>query len=201
MGIPHRLSADWSGQILDVARSRDDNGVFVRADAACLPIRNGACDLAMLIDVIADQEQPDHALRELSRVARKLIIRTPLEDCLYERRRRRRNNLHRESSGHVVHFNLDSIRRELARCGWIIRREDIRHTALWQRRRVILGSALLSGHVAALGRLLFRLVVPRSVYRRVFVMNYNALCESRLYREEPAAPAPAETKSSSHKGT
>jgi len=149
----------------------------------------------MLIDVVEHQEQPDRALRELSRVARKLIIRTPLEDCLYERLRRRRKDLFRESSGHVAHFNLDSIRHELARCGWIVRRESTRHIAWSHWRRVIFGPVPLSGRVTALGRLVLRYVIPRSVYRKLFVMNYNALCESRFYREEPVTQRLATAKS------
>lgn len=181
--IPSRLSADWSSQILRVAQSENEEAVFVRADAAYLPIRNSAFDLSMLIDVVEHQDNPDQVLLELSRVSGRLLIRTPLEDCLYETMRRRRKDLFRESSGHVVHFNVGSIRQRLERDGWTVRHQSVRHIAWSHWRRVVFGDAPLTGRVTALGRAVLGFVLPKFFYRRLFVTNYNALCVSRFHRE------------------
>ena len=184
--IPRRLAADWSSQILGVAQSQNEDAVFVRADAAYLPIRNGTFDLAMLIDVVEHQNQPDQVLRELSRVSGRLLIRTPLEDCLYETLRRRRKDLFHESSGHVVHFNVRSIRRRLAQDGWTVRRQSVRHIAWSHWRRVVFGPTPWTGRVTALGRAGLRFIFPKFLYRRLFVTNYNALCVSHFRRKEQA---------------
>ena len=183
LGIDHRTSSDWSSGILAFARKQDPNGVYIRSDAAYLPVRNGAYDLAMLIDVVEHQDQPDQVLRELARISRRLLLRTPLEDCGYERIRRRRKDTFRESSGHVVHFNPASIRERLGMNRLGVVRETVRHISWSHWRRVIWNKDLpRSSRLIAAARGGLRYVLPKFVYRRLFVTNYNALCESEFNR-------------------
>jgi lipopolysaccharide/colanic/teichoic acid biosynthesis glycosyltransferase/Fe-S-cluster-containing hydrogenase component 2 len=184
LNVDRRTASDWSTQILRFALERDPEGIFLRTDAAYLPLRNGAFDQAMLIDVIEHQQQPDQVLRELQRVSRRLLVRTPLEDCWYERQRRRRKELFRESSGHVVHFNADSARERLTRNGWIVRGEQVRHIAWLHWKRVLFGEYAWSGKLTAAARFGLRYVLPTSIYRRLFVTNYNAICESQFLSKE-----------------
>ncbi len=188
LDIDRRTSSDWSSGILGFARQRDPAGIFVRSDAAYLPLRNRAYDLAMLIDVIEHQHKPDQVLRELQRVSRELLMRTPLEDCAYERLRRRRKDTFRESSGHVVYFNRSSVRDRLARGGWGVVRESVRHIAWSHWHRVITGDFPLSARLTAAARLGLRFVLPTFLYRRLFVTNYNALCESQFHAAGEGAP-------------
>lgn len=176
--IGRRTGADWSGRILAFARAQDPDGTYIRTDAAYLPLRNGSCDLALLVDVIEHQQRPHQVLRELNRVARRLLLRTPLEDCWYERMRRRRRDRFRESSGHVLHFSADSIRERLERAGWRIVRSSIRHIAWSHWKRVLTGPCPVGSKFLAAGRFGLRWILPGPAYRRLFVTNYNALCES-----------------------
>ncbi len=182
--IPHAISSEWSSEIVEYARARNPGGVYVRADAAYLPYRNGRFDLAMLIDVLEHQHLPEQVLREAARTSSQLLVRTPLEDCWYERARRRRRDLFRESSGHVVHFDRRSVRGMLAAGGWKVRRESVRRIAWSHWRNVLTSDAPLSGKLTALARFGLGLVLPVSLYRRLFVTNYNALCA----RSGPSGP-------------
>ncbi len=176
--VAERASSDWSSEILAVARQGAPQHTFVRADAAYLPLRNGTCDLALLIDVLEHQHRPEQVLRELRRVARQLLLRTPLEDCWYERLRRRYKDVFRESSGHVVHFNLASVRELLSQSGFVIRRQSVAHIAWAHWRRYLLGPHPWRVRGSTLARLLARILLPRPLHRRILVMNYNALCTS-----------------------
>lgn len=183
--IPHAVSSEWSSQILSVARQREPHGTYIRTDAAYLPYRNRSFDLALLIDVIEHQHQPEQVLREAARISDALLLRTPLEDCWYERLRRRRKDLFRESSGHVVHFDLGSVRVRLQGNGWRVLRDSVRHIAWSHWKNVLGGAAPLSGKLTAAARFALRFVLPKSLYRRLFVTNYNALCASRNGASEP----------------
>lgn len=185
--IDRRVGADWSGRILAFARGQDPGGTYVRTDAAYLPLRNGSCDLALLIDVIEHQQRPYQVLRELGRVSRRLLLRTPLEDCWYERMRRRRRDLFRESSGHVLHFSAESIRERIERAGWRIVRSSVRHIAWSHWKRVLTGPYPVSSKLLAAGRFGLRWILPTPAYRRLFVTNYNALCESPFAQAARAA--------------
>jgi SAM-dependent methyltransferase len=194
--IPQTVSADWSTQILEVARRQAPDATYVRMDAAYLPFRNRQFDLAMLIDVIEHQHKPDQVLSEIRRVADRLLLRTPLEECWYESMRRRRKDLFRESSGHVVHYDPDLIRRQMRTNGWRVQADSIRHIAWMHWKRVLFGDYPLSGKLTAAARYGLRLVLPISLYRRLFVTNYNAFCEGALRgpsltgRNHSAGPTP-----------
>lgn len=177
LGIPQTVSADWSTQILEVARREAPEATYVRMDAAYLPFRNRRFDLALLIDVIEHQHKPDQVLSELRRVADRLLLRTPLEECWYETMRRRRKDLFRESSGHVVHYDPPRARRQLSDNGWRVRDESVRHIAWIHWKRVLAGDYPWPAKLTAAGRFGLRLLLPISLYRRLFVTNYNAFCE------------------------
>lgn len=179
-GAADRTAVDCSGSILRMAKARHEDATYLRVDAARLPLRNRTYDLSLLIDVIEHQAQPERVLRELSRVCTRLLIRTPLEDCWYERLRRRRRDLFQESCGHVVHFDVHGVRRMLTENGFSILRESIRPIAWSHWKRVLSGDCPLHGKATALARALLAWVMPPSWYRRLFVVNYNALCESTL---------------------
>jgi hypothetical protein len=132
----------------------------------------------MLIDVLEHQARPADVVRELSRVSKRLLIRTPLEDCWYEGQRRKRRDLFRESSGHVVHFNAKSVRGLLESNGFVVRDERIEHIAWSHWRRVLGGQCAVHGKVTTGLRFTLRYLLPMSLYRRLFVVNYNALCDS-----------------------
>lgn len=180
-GIARRTASDWSSGILACAREHDPAGRYVRADAAYLPFRNGSFDLAMLIDVIEHQHQPDQVLRELQRVSKQLLMRTPLEECWYERQRRKRKDLFHESSGHVVHFDVASVRRRLADNGWSVKKQTVRHIDWSHWKRVLKGEFPLSAKLTAFARAMGRYVMPMAIYRKLFVTDYNALCESDFH--------------------
>ncbi len=190
LNVTRRTASDWSSQILSFARQRNGSSpvTYARIDAAYLPFRNGTYDLAMLIDVIEHQHKPEQVLRELQRTAQNLVVRTPLEDCWYESVRRKRKDLFRESSGHVVHFNLKSVKDYLARHGWRVRRPSVRHLAWSHWRGVIFGKYPLSAKATAAIRVALRWLLPTAVYRRLFVTNFNAFCESRFLTETPEPP-------------
>lgn len=189
VGASQRTASDWSGDILSVARRTDDEGRFVRSDAAHLPFRNATFDLALLIDVIEHQALPDQVLRELRRTSKRMLMRTPLEDCWYERLRRRRKDLFRESSGHVVHFSLRTVRDRLRTAGWRVLRDESRPLAWSHWKRVLAGNAPFSHKCTAAARVFLRAVLPAGVHRRWFVTNYNALCESTFVPQETHASA------------
>lgn len=174
--IPDAVSADWSTQILGVARQAAPQGVYIRVDAAYLPLRNRSYDLALMIDVIEHQHKPDQVLSEVARVAENLLLRTPLEDCGYESLRRRRKDLFRESSGHVVHYNPATIRAQLASNGWSLRTQSIRHIAWTHWQRVLAGPFSFSARFTAAGRYGLQWLLPMALYRRLFVTNYNVYC-------------------------
>ncbi|NOT01006.1 MAG: methyltransferase domain-containing protein [Phycisphaerales bacterium] len=179
-----RTAVDCSRSILEFARTRHADADHYRVDAAHLPFRTGSFDLTMLIDVIEHQAHPDRVLREIARVSQHLLIRTPLENCGYERLRRKRRDLFRESCGHVVHFDLASVRRMLESNGFQVREESVRHID-WSHWRRVLTDGNVPGHgrLTALARAILRFALPKSIYRRLFVMNYNALCESTVCGE------------------
>jgi lipopolysaccharide/colanic/teichoic acid biosynthesis glycosyltransferase/SAM-dependent methyltransferase/NAD-dependent dihydropyrimidine dehydrogenase PreA subunit len=185
--VPDRTASDWSREILAFARGHDHPGTYLRADAAYLPFRNATYDLAMMIDVIEHQQKPEQVLRELHRVARHLLLRTPMEDCTYERLRRRHKDLFRESSGHVVYYSRTSIQAQLKSNGWDVRRESIHHIAWVHWKRYVFGTHPMKVRISALARVVLRFMLPKFAYRRLFIMNYNALCASRF------APADGQT--------
>ncbi|MBI4581047.1 MAG: sugar transferase [Planctomycetes bacterium] len=192
LGIPQTASTDWSTQILKVARGHAPDAVYVRVDAAYLPLRNHSFDLALLIDVIEHQHKPDQVLAELSRVSGHLLLRTPLEDCWYESVRRRRKDLFRESSGHVVHYHPARIRGQLAANGWEVGSQSVRHIAWSHWRRVLTGRYSPAAKLTAAVRFALRWILPTAVYRRLFVTNYNAFCRSRRAQwAEGAAGGPS----------
>jgi len=154
--------ADLSSQVLSYARGRDPHGTYVRADAAYLPLRNRSIDLGMILDVIEHQHQPEQALQL----------------------RRRRKNLFRESSGHVIYFDAHLIRRQLENQGWRVRRWSIQKIAWSHWRNVILGQPLFRVKISALVRAAMGCILPQPVYRRLLVTNYNAFCVSE--RGDPA---------------
>ena len=179
LNVADAVSADWSTQILGVARKAAPDGLYVRVDAAYLPFRNRSFDLALMIDVIEHQHRPDQVLAELQRAAGHLLIRTPLEDCWYESVRRRRKDLFRESSGHVVHYKPASVRAQLFDNGWDVRAQSVRHIAWSHWQRVLFGPHPLHAKATAGVRYALRWLLPVSLYRRLFVTNYNAFCAAR----------------------
>lgn len=183
LDIDQRTPCDWSTGILSVARGHDPARVYLRTDSAYLPMRNGAYDLALLIDVLEHQDQPDQVLRELARISRRLLVRTPLEDCWYEGLRRRRKDLFRDSSGHVVYFNPASIRERLGRQGWRVVRQSVKRIAWCHWKRVIFGTHPLKAKLTATTRFLLGCLLPLPLYHRLFVTNYNALCESEFHHD------------------
>lgn len=187
VGTTDRTAVDCSGPILRFAKERHADAMYLRIDAARLPLRNRSYDLSLLIDVIEHQAQPEQVLRELSRVSMRLLIRTPLEDCWYERLRRRRRNLFQESCGHVVHFDLTSVRQMLTENGFSICEESICPIAWSHWKRVLTGDCTLHGKATALARAALRWVMPLAWYRRLFVVNYNALCESNFHYQGEAS--------------
>jgi lipopolysaccharide/colanic/teichoic acid biosynthesis glycosyltransferase/SAM-dependent methyltransferase/ferredoxin len=202
LGVSDRVSADWSTQILSHARTREADGgmhatgAYVRADAAYLPFRNRSFDLAMLIDVIEHQEKPEQVLREISRTSGHLLMRTPLEDCWYEELRRKHRDLFRESSGHVVHYNLDSVRRQFSDNGFQRNSDSVKRIAWSHWKRVIFEDTPLKGRFTAMARAAAGMVLPVGLYRRLFVTNYNGLFESRYVSADTEQSKPSRHRES-----
>jgi SAM-dependent methyltransferase len=64
------LGADMSAGMLSAARLRAPGGGLAVADATALPIRDGACDLALAAHMLYHVPDPREAVRELRRITR-----------------------------------------------------------------------------------------------------------------------------------
>jgi hypothetical protein len=68
--------------------------------------------------------------------------------------------------------------------GFSICEESIRPIAWSHWKRVLKGNYPLHGKATAAARAFLRLVLPLAWYRRLFVVNYNALCESTYHFQD-----------------
>lgn len=119
------LGVDVSASILSrgVAHPRL---VRLRASADHLPMDDGALSLATCMDIIEHVPDPVAVLREVRRVARRVVLKIPLERSWYTALRggRRRLASLQERFGHIHHFHLDDVRGLLTASGLQICAED-----------------------------------------------------------------------------
>lgn len=103
---PLGLSVDISSTILKSSPGCQ-NICKLRADAGNLPLADQSFDLLLMIDLLEHTEDPYRVLKEALRVARFVIVKTPLELSFYTFLRGGKNRLQslEKKYGHIQHFN------------------------------------------------------------------------------------------------
>lgn len=100
--------ADYSGLVtvrVDLARPRETSGVFVQADAACLPFRSRTFDAAILNHCLEHFTRLKPALQEVGRVVKRqgaVFVAVPDATTLADRIYRA---VYRNAGGHVNFFD------------------------------------------------------------------------------------------------
>jgi ubiquinone/menaquinone biosynthesis C-methylase UbiE len=111
------VGCDISGLILQKAKKMNPNLLPIRADCEQTPLRDKSVDVVLLIDVIEHLICPQACIAESARISKKyVIIRTPIEDCLYHNLRKSKDawgSEWRSNCGHLWQFNQTFLRRML----------------------------------------------------------------------------------------
>lgn len=106
------IGVDLSTPILKVAKCANGALLLVKATCEQTPIRDESADIVILIDLLEHLRYPEKAIAEAARVtSRWVIIRVPLEDCLYRKitkrlRVRLQNRFWKSNYGHLWEFGL-----------------------------------------------------------------------------------------------
>ncbi len=79
------LSVDLSRFSLTTGARDHGHPHLCQGDATVSPVRDGAFDLCLLIDIIEHVRKPQAVLSEGKRVARDVLLKVPLEDNLWRR--------------------------------------------------------------------------------------------------------------------
>lgn len=81
----------------------------VQSDCEQAPFKDNSVDVVLLIDVIEHLKNPETCIAESARITKKyVIIRTPLEDCLYHNMKKSKAawaSEWKEHCGHIWKFN------------------------------------------------------------------------------------------------
>ena len=137
------LTAEWAralpgadvvgADVADVVRARPEPNLRfeVIAPAPPLPHPDGAFDLVAAVESLEHMDDPEGALREMARCARRHVLvsvpREPLWRALNVARGAHLSRLG-DTPGHVGHFSARSLRRLLGAHGRVI---DFRHPLPW----------------------------------------------------------------------
>ena len=99
--------------------------VRLRASADHLPLDDCVVSLALCMDIVEHVPDPAVLLREVRRVAPRVVLKIPLERSWYTTLRGGRWRLAalRERFGHLHHFRVDDVRRLLLLTGLRVRYE------------------------------------------------------------------------------
>jgi len=107
------IGCDISTSIIRIAKNINKHLLLVKGDCEQIPFRNKSIDIVLLIDLIEHLQHPEKAIAEAARIStRWVVIRTPIEDCLYHTLKKNTNiwiSEWKKNCGHLWKFNISNI--------------------------------------------------------------------------------------------
>ncbi len=117
------VCSDVEMGLINEAKQRNHNGRFLQESAYALAHPDNAFDLVYCLEVLEHLEQPELALAELARVARRaVIISVPREPlwCALNMLRGKYWSALGNTPGHLQHWSTSSLTRFAARYGRVV---------------------------------------------------------------------------------
>jgi SAM-dependent methyltransferase len=118
-----RVGFEISTAAVEMAGQRPEVDDAVAFDGEHIPAGDAAYDLAFATHVLEHVPDPARVLRELTRVARAVVIEVPLERNLSARRPAARAAS--QAAGHLQRFDRAAVRALVAETGWDVRSEIV----------------------------------------------------------------------------
>lgn len=115
--------------LADEWRSRPLHGLFT--DAAALPVRDRSIDLVMAIEVLEHLPEPEAALRELARVARRDVVLSVPREPVWRALNLARGSYLKEwgnTPGHIQHWSANGFRNLVGRYFDVV---EVAHPLPW----------------------------------------------------------------------
>jgi len=164
------VGVDVSSSILRVAKKVNKNLLLVKADCEETPIKDKSFELVLLIDVLEHLKCPWKLIAESVRISKRwVIIRTPIEDCLYYRLRMSEETCvcrWKKCYGHVWRFNLPFLKKVLQENGLILVEVHISKCRVKSIREMSLDNIM---------RVILTRLIPSATYRKLFPSEHLIL--------------------------
>ena len=166
------VGCDLSASIIKISRNETKSSLLLIGDCEQTPIRDKSINIVLMIDLIEHLQNPYMAIAEAARIsARWIVIRIPIENCLYHKLKKSINvwlfewKLH---CGHLWKFNLSFIIKLLEHNNLkIIRVRNSRYPF----------SLLKGGVFKRVMAFLLPRIFPSRIYRRFFPDQVVILAE------------------------
>ncbi|OQX50856.1 hypothetical protein B5M47_02855 [candidate division CPR3 bacterium 4484_211] len=168
------VGVDISYPNLRFALENNPQLVYVQSGVEHLPFKDGVGDLCLALDLLEHVGDVSAALSEIRRVARWLLIKVPLEDCLEGWLVRKMLPNWKDRFGHVNFFNQKSIRGILQGSSLEIAKEKLVYTPWFLSG---FNQASLRSKAFLIGRRMAR-ILGKQIYGRLFPLWYFALCRT-----------------------
>lgn len=173
-GAEVSVGTDLSSFIIDIASKETQGHTFIRADSHRLPFKDKAFDCALMLDVIEHLPHVDKLLSETGRVSKMLVLKVPLERCLFYWIQSKVMHIDwKKTRGHINVYTKESVITTLEQHGFRLLRSKIpRHG----RPKSAFASGFLFGvyqYIAWVCQFL-----PERVYRKIFITELIAVFSS-----------------------
>jgi SAM-dependent methyltransferase len=117
--IKKAAGTDLSMFILKVAQKQNPKLNFYRADSENLPFKDKEFELSTIIDVIEHIEHPEKMINEAKRVSKYVLLKVPLEDCLFMNFQKKFRKVDwKKIMGHINFYNPKSIEKFMEKHGF-----------------------------------------------------------------------------------
>lgn len=99
------VGCDISSSILKIAKNVNQHLILIKADCETVPIKNNSIDFVLLIDIIEHLKSPQQAIAEATRISKRwVLVRTPIDYCLYHNLRKDKDTWLSEWKMHCGHL-------------------------------------------------------------------------------------------------